>query len=192
MKISAVALVFAFVATPAAASPLHDCGLGKNDCRAMVGKRLWIVAPASNPNAVEFSNDPHDWNNTTRLKNGSSFLVNNVVPGKYSGYEFQATLQDGRKGYVPGSSWMFLSETDPVADARKREAEAVARQQECERRGPPKIGMTTEQLFESCWGRPIRVVKKTTSIGVEQNLIYSRGHVVKMTDGKISEIIETQ
>jgi hypothetical protein len=65
----------------------------------------------------------------------------------------------------------------------------LARREECERRGPPKIGMTPSELTASCWGQPIRVVKKTTAAGMEESYIYGIGHVVKLSDGKVSEIV---
>jgi hypothetical protein len=72
--------------------------------------------------------------------------------------------------------------------ARRR----LARREECERRGPPKIGMTPSEVTASCWGQPIRVVKKTTAAGTEESYIYGIGYVVKLSDGKVSEIVESR
>jgi hypothetical protein len=58
--------------------------------------------------------------------------------------------------------------------ARKQQAEARA---ECERRGPPKIGMTPTQAIESCWRTPKRIIKKTTVAGTTEDYIYSIGHI---------------
>jgi hypothetical protein len=84
-----------------------------------------------------------------------------------------------------------------VREIKRRVQEEVAqrrlaRREECERRGPPKIGMTPSELTASCWGQPIRVVKKTTAAGMEESYIYGIGHVVKLSDGKVSEIVESR
>src|ERR1700730_10886869 len=80
-----------------------------------------------------------------------------------------------------------------VREIKRRVQEEVAqrrlaRREECERRGPPKIGMTPSELTASCWGQPIRVEKKTTAAGMEESYIYGIGHVVKLSNGKVSEI----
>jgi hypothetical protein len=36
------------------------------------------------------------------------------------------------------------------------------------------------------------VVKKTTAAGMEESYIYGIGHVVKPSDGKVSEIVESR
>jgi hypothetical protein len=52
--------------------------------------------------------------------------------------------------------------------------------------------MTGTELTETCWGKPIRVVKKTTAAGIEENYLYGAGHLVKLSDGKVFEIIEAR
>ena len=52
--------------------------------------------------------------------------------------------------------------------------------------------MTPSELTASCWGQPIRVVKKTTAAGMEESYIYGIGRVVKLSDGKVSEIVESR
>jgi hypothetical protein len=79
-----------------------------------------------------------------------------------------------------------------VAEAKKEANARVAAAEECVRRGQPTIGMTAAELVETCRRRPLRIVKKTTAVGVEESYIYSIGHIVKFTDGKISEIVEAR
>lgn len=102
----------------AQAAGLSDCGLRKTDCRDLIGKRLWVVVPKSNPRAVEVSPMPDDHKNSIKIRTGS-FLVKDVIPSKLTGYNFVVALPDGTTGYVWYSSWGFLSETDPVKDARE-------------------------------------------------------------------------
>ena len=40
--------------------------------------------------------------------------------------------------------------------------------------------------------QPVRIVKKTTGAGIEESFVYGIGHIVKLTDGKVSEIIEAR
>lgn len=77
----------------------------------------------------------------------------------------------------------FLKKAPQIIDNAKHE---------CDRRGPPKIGMTSAELVETCWRRPSRIVKKTTAAGVQETYIYGIGHRVTLVDGKVSEIVEAQ
>jgi len=92
----------------------------------------------------------------------------------------------------PGKQLDFPNRQGPLAEAQKQANARVAAAEECVRRGQPTIGMTAAELVETCWRRPLRIVKKTTAAGVEENYIYSIGHIVKFTDGKISEIVEAR
>jgi hypothetical protein len=133
---------------------------------------------------VTFTKDDWTTARTLKLKSGASFVVRDMVEGKYYSHNYVVELSDGRKGWVNVST-PFLLDYDPVARAK-------AAKEECERRGQPKIGMSKEELVASCWGRPARIVKKTTADGVKENYIYGRGYVVTVADGKVAEIIETR
>jgi hypothetical protein len=133
---------------------------------------------------------PNDYKNTIKMRTGS-FLVKDVIPNTTIGYNFVVTLPNGRTGYVWNSSWIFLSETDPIEDARKQAAAQKARQEECKRRGQPKIGMTIDEATATCWGKPRRLVKTTTAAGVQHDLIYGRGHILRFENDKLSAILET-
>ncbi len=190
--LGAIAMACCLVSLQAAqASQLSDCGLGQNDCRGLIGKRLWIVVPKANPNNVEVSPVANEWSNTKKLKTGS-FLITGIVPNKTYGHLFVVKMPNGVTGYVSNGSWIFLSESDPAQDARKLVAAQKARQEECERRGQPKIGMSSEELIASCWGKPARIVKKTTADGVEETYVYGVGHAVRLSNGKIAEIVEAR
>lgn len=56
----------------------------------------------------------------------------------------------------------------------------------------PRIGMTAAALVGTCWGKPRRIVKKTTAAGVEESYVYSLGHIVTLVDGKVTEIVESE
>jgi hypothetical protein len=68
-----------------------------------------------------------------------------------------------------------------------RSGQAIGR-----RRCPERLNMTPAEVIETCWGKPLRIVKKTTGAGVEENFVCGVGHIVKFSDGKISEIVEAR
>lgn len=79
-----------------------------------------------------------------------------------------------------------------ITAAEKRRAQIKAAKAECARRGQPKIGMGTNEVTASCWGKPLRIVKKTTATSIEESYIYDLGHVVRFRDGIAAEIIEAR
>ena len=169
-----------------AASSPQTCWSSDRGCRAFVGKRLWVAIPPGNPNVVEVTFTQHDWttDRTLKLKSGASFVVKGVTKGSVGSDDYFVELNDGRRGWT-GTSSPFLIDYDPVA--RSKQAA-----DECMRRGPPKIGMTPAELIETCWRKPLRIVKKTTAAGVEENFVYGGGHIVKIVDGKVAEIVEAR
>jgi hypothetical protein len=179
----AATIPFLLVSTLVQAGGLLDCGMHRTDCRDLIGKRLWVVVPKWNPNTVEVSPSPNDWSNTRKLRSGS-FLVKGVVPDKTIGHNFFVALPDGSTGYASDSSFIFLSEFDPVAAEK-------ARREECERRGQPKIGMSPAEATGTCWGKPRRVVKVTTAGGVKEQFVYGSGDILEFENDKLSAILES-
>lgn len=178
-----VFLAVLFAISPALASP-STCWIGDPPtCKRYVGKRLWVYIPAGNPNVVEVTFTRGDWTTarTAKLKSGASFLVTGVVEAGIGSSDYAVRLDDGRSGWA-GTSSPFLIDFDPAARAKAASAE-------CERRGQPKIGMTSVELVETCWRKPSRIVKKTTAAGTQELYLYGIGHRVTLVDGKVSEIL---
>jgi hypothetical protein len=186
LKAALATVLFIFFYAQAAIAGAHNCWMKDNECRQYVGKRLWVSLPAGNPNVVEVTFTLGDWTTekTLKLKSGASFLVTGLVRGEIADEVYEVKLNDGKKGWVATTN-IFLIDFDPALRSKK-----VA--EECARRGAPKIGMTPIELVETCWRKPLRIVEKTTAAGVEENYIYSIGHIVKFTDGKVSEIVEAR
>jgi hypothetical protein len=181
----AIVLFFCiFLASPASASP-QTCWISGN-CGQYVGKRLWVAIPAGNPNTVEATLTRGDWttSRTLKLKTGASFLVAGIENPESGSPDYRVKLADGRTAWVESAS-PFLVGFDPIASAKNAAAE-------CARRGQPKIGMTVLELTGTCWGKPRHIVKKTTASGTEERFLYGLGHIVKLTDGRVSEIISSQ
>lgn len=175
----------AILASHSTASPIN-CWMQETKCHEYVGKRLWVYIPRGNPNVVEATLTRGDWTTalTIKLKTGASFLVTGIDQVGAGSADHVVSLHDGRKAWIRSSS-PFIIDYDPIARAK-------AARDECARRGQPRIGMSRDELVETCWRKPLRIVKKTTSAGVEESYIYGFGHVVRLIDGKVAEIIESQ
>jgi hypothetical protein len=70
-------------------------------------------------------------------------------------------------------------------EANEREAE---RQAECNRRGPPKIGMTKQQVFKTCWGETGRINRTQTANGLTEQYVYSDTSYLYFTNGILTAI----
>jgi hypothetical protein len=53
----------------------------------------------------------------------------------------------------------------------------------------PKIGMAKADLPATCWEFPTKIIKRTTSSGVEETYFFTEGQV-KFVAGRIAEIVE--
>lgn len=181
----ALLMAIILVGGSASANPA-TCWIKDSGCKAYIGKRLWVAIPPGNPNVVEVTFTRGDWttSRTLKLKTGASFVVVGLAKANVGSDDYVVRLDDGRTGWV-GTSSPFLLDYDPVARAK-------AAQEECTRRGQPRVGMTPAELIETCWRKPARIIKKTTAAGIEEIYVYGRGHSVKLTDGRVSEIIEAQ
>ena len=117
------------------ASSLTDCIIKYQHCEKLVGKRLWVLIPPGNPNVVEITYKRGDWttSRTLKLRTGASFVVTGLDVGAGGLYDFKVRLDNGRVGWAGRD--IFLVDYDPIARAK-------AAQEECVRRGQPKIGMT--------------------------------------------------
>ncbi|AFM43120.1 hypothetical protein Desaci_4268 [Desulfosporosinus acidiphilus SJ4] len=49
----------------------------------------------------------------------------------------------------------------------------------------PKIGMTSDQVLESSWGKPTKVNQTTTAYSVREKWIYDSGRTVYLSNGKV-------
>lgn len=185
LKSALVVFGILLMASAAVSASPSTCWISDN-CKAYVGKRLWVVIPAGNLNTVEVTFSRGDWttSRTLKLRSGASFVVIAMTKANVGSDEYKVRLDDGRTGWV-SSSDPFLIDYNPVARAKAAAAE-------CTRRGEPKIGMSRSELVETCWRKPLRVVKKITAAGTEEIFLYGGGRVVKMQDGKIVEIVESR
>lgn len=54
----------------------------------------------------------------------------------------------------------------------------------------PEIGMTTEEVKNSTWGKPTKINKTTTKYGVHEQWVYSSGKYIYFDDGFVTSIQE--
>jgi hypothetical protein len=69
---------------------------------------------------------------------------------------------------------------------------SASAENDCEKRGQPRIGMTAPQAMETCWGKPARTVARVTHDSLEEQLIYADGRVLKFKNGSLTAILEKQ
>lgn len=189
-KIIFPALLAFLIAAPAHAGGTLDCWLRQSDCRDLVGKRFW-VRPMGAETMIEMTAVQGDWKDTARLTAGA-LVITGIVEDRTMGADLAVKLSDGRTGWISHMSAHLLSPTDPVADAKEAAILGIFNRKDCERRGQPRIGMTAAELVETCWRSPARIVKKTTAAGIEESYLYGIGRIVKLNDGKITEIVEAR
>lgn len=182
---AASAIIAVAMASNGSAAPIN-CWLRDTQCREYIGKRLWVYIPKGNPNVVEATFRRGDWttSKTKKLQHGDSFLVTGVAESTIGSADYAVLLPNGQAAWIRSSS-PFLIDYDPIAAVQNIAAE-------CARRGQPRIGMSHNELIETCWRSPLRTVKKTTSAGIEESYIYGHGHAVRLLNGKVVEIIESR
>jgi hypothetical protein len=61
-------------------------------------------------------------------------------------------------------------------------------QEDCQRRGEPKVGMHWQQVYDTCWGKPSKINTTQTLSGTSDQLVYPRGNYIYLTDGIVTAI----
>lgn len=112
-----------------------------------------------------------------------------MQPGRVLDEDPKVTAERGRRAARAAEEKRKQREVALEKERLQRVATAAA---ECERRGPPKIGVTPTQATESCWREPKRIVKKPTAAGASEDYVYGIGHILRFENGLLSEIIETR
>jgi hypothetical protein len=93
---------------------------------------------------------------------------------------YRATDAKGNTGYI--------TSTDPIlmmGEAEKKTADAE--RATCDRKGGVSIGMSKEQVYASCWGRPRKVNETITAGGRHEQWVYGGGYVY-LTNGTVTSI----
>ncbi len=93
---------------------------------------------------------------------------------------------------TPEQDALFKAERERVAARVTERNAAFARENArrkalCERIGGVRIGLNTEGVLKSCWGRPAKVNVTTTTTRNREQWVYDAGYVY-LTDGLVTAI----
>lgn len=72
--------------------------------------------------------------------------------------------------------------------ARDRAEKQAAHKAECDRKGGIRVGMSREQVYASCWGKPERINKTTSAGGDREQLVYRGYNYVYLHNGVVTSI----
>jgi hypothetical protein len=155
------------------------------DASLSIGKKFWIV---TNFVGIHVCEEPANYLSTKceYIKKGG-FTVVDVADGKSRIGDrmvpslevfYQVAFDDGRVGYINSTDFRGgASSTDPAVVAA-----------ECKRRGNPKIGMTSGQVQNTCWGKPLHVNRTETGSVVSDQYVYDNGRYVYLRNGIVESI----
>jgi hypothetical protein len=176
------------LAVTVAALALPTTALGQTRTLPVVGETRWLNDDVDD---VEFCPNPSFKLGGCSIVKERKFIVLGGRTKDPTGlnFSFYRVEVAGRTGYVHAEE--FESVTHDDALEKQRQEVLAAAKAECERRGQPKIGMTTTQAVATCWGKPQRVIKTTTAAGVQQDFVYGGGHILRFENEKLTAILET-
>jgi hypothetical protein len=143
-----------------------------------VGQKRWVQSYS--PLSV-CETPPQDLSNKDcrSVKTGSFLVLRRVGASPYTSYEIR--LSDGKSGYASDTGVLF-SQGEGEHEVK------VAQKAECDRRGGIAIGMTREQVFASCWGKPQKTNETIGPYGKHEQLVYNSGQYVYVENGIVRSI----
>jgi hypothetical protein len=158
--------------------------------RSYVGKQYWLAETGKWTELCPLPD--RDFEKCKKLYQGS-FTIKSLALGEGSpadrpvGYPlamYRVEMAGGQAGYISViMRSRFLLESPKVTKDR-----AAA---ECGRRGQPKLGMTKQQATETCWGKPLKIIKTTTAAGVREDFLYGKDHILRFENESLSTIMES-
>lgn len=110
-------------------------------------------------------------------------IVGNAAEGLSTRYTIAYKVQfaDGSTGYATPISLAWTNDARGIHAMLSAEAE-------CHRRGGIQIGMTKEQVYGSCWGRPQSINSTVTAVGTHEQLVYGSGAYVYLDNGMVTAV----
>jgi hypothetical protein len=144
-----------------------------------VGRRYWITDSIV---GVSVCDSPDLRTQSCSFHKSGSFVVTGIVAAGSRNY-YALRFDDGASGYHEVMPFSLRQSTsfsaiDPAVAAA-----------ECRRRGSPRIGMTVDQVFATCWGRPTSVNRTETAGIVSDQFVYSgRDAYVYVANGVVTAI----
>lgn len=122
-----------------------------------VGQKRWVKPGISllvceHPSRV----GKNDWGKCREIQSGSFIVMRSITSefGIPSGH--MVKFEDGKVEFAIS---LVLTETE--AEHQK----SITAKAECDRRGGVSVGMTREQVYASCWGKPRTINLTRTAAG---------------------------
>lgn len=141
------------------------------------GKKFWIKKnfPMSLCPTIEMNDKT-----SCQVMRSSSFVIEKTE--KFSIFtRYFVRFDSSHTGYIQNFS---PGMTEEDAD----HAEKMAAKSACDRKGGVHVGMTREQVYASCWGRPGRINKTISANGVHEQLVYSGDNYLYLENGILRSI----
>lgn len=85
---------------------------------------------------------------------------------------------------VPSDKCVLVAAENPYPQQRAIEATARAVLQQ----GGARIGMTSDEIIDSSWGKPARVHRTTTAYGASEQWVYKSGNALYFENGVLTAI----
>jgi hypothetical protein len=110
------------------------------------------------------------------------FTVEEATHGLRNGYWIK--FDNGRRGWTHDS----LILTDSASEHASKLAEKAA----CDLKGGVAVGMSREQVYASCWGKPQKINLTRTGNGDSEQLVYPGYNYVYLRNGLVTSIQTSQ
>ncbi len=113
------------------------------------------------------------------------FTVEGTTKGKVvNGYIIK--FDSGRTGWIEQLDLKLWTD-DSAAHGKKLAEKAV-----CDKRGGVRVGMSREQIYASCWGKPRTINKTVGAYGVHEQLVYGDLSYLYLENGILRSIQTTE
>jgi hypothetical protein len=150
--------------------------------RTNVGKTLWVT------DALRVCQKPQtEGPDCENLARDQKIIVKNVVIGaapadKNAPIEkyYEISYGDQKSGFSLTSAMQAMT--------TNRDPQIVA--SECKKSGLPRVGMTTEQVVATCWGRPNKVDRTEVGGVISDKFVYDSGSVY-LRNGVVTSVQTT-
>lgn len=145
--------------------------------QADIGKKKWFRYAGS------ICESPDLQKNCRTPKTGSGATVVSVVKGGPSGIflAYNVQLDDKSLGYISDLDFTLM-------DDEPAHKKLISEKADCDRRGGVRVGMTSDQVRASCWGKPTSVNRTITGASTREQWVYPGYNYVYVVDGVVSSI----
>jgi hypothetical protein len=145
---------------------------------AYVAQKRWVRPGPYSLSLCENTPTGNKTDNCRVVKDGRFLVLRAIGQGDADAYEIK--FDNGKTGFVTSLA---------TTDNEEQHSERVRKKAECDRRGNAAVGMTREQVYASCWGRPYTV---NTTIGPSysrnEQFVYGPDQSLNLENGIVRSI----